>query len=90
MTTSRSERLAQVLKTLLWEEWDPIGVRGLGPDDEYDSYAMRILVMLNEGKSEQDVAAYLRCAATENMGLSDPGDCDRIAQRAVAIYGEAA
>jgi hypothetical protein len=40
----------EAIKRLLWEDWDPIGVNGFGPNDEYDNYAFRIFVMLKEGK----------------------------------------
>ncbi|WP_344699157.1 hypothetical protein [Sphingomonas limnosediminicola] len=74
------------MKRLLWEHWDPIGVKRFGPDDEYDSYALRIFVMLNEGKRATDIAEYLRWAALETMGLSDAGDCVAIAQTVVKIH----
>lgn len=28
------------MRGLLWEKWDPLGLRDMAPEDEYDSYAM--------------------------------------------------
>ena len=62
------------VRQLFWREWDPIGVNGSGPDDEYDAYADKAYVMLTvEGAIESAIAAYLFKIATEHMGLSNHG-----------------
>ncbi len=56
------------IKLLLWSEWDPIGVNGWGgPEDEYDSYAPRVLRMAQEGASVEAIAAYLDEVVVERM-----------------------
>ena len=75
----------QKIRRLLWDEWDPIGVNGIAPDDEYDSYAHRIFAMLGEGKRVDEIADYLRWAASENMGLGGAGREEAIASDAQAI-----
>lgn len=56
---------------LLWEEWDPIGVRDYGgPDDEYRGYVPIIVALLAEGASELQIAEQLYKIATVAMGLS--------------------
>ena len=77
------------IKRILWEDWDPIGVNGVGPDDEYDSYAFRVFAMLTGGKGATEIAEYLRWAAIENMGLSDAGDYAGIARRVIEIHESA-
>ena len=74
------------IKRLLSEKWDPIGVNGLGPDDEYDSYAFRVFVMLKEGRRESAIAEYLKWVETENMGLDESGLHESIAASLVDIY----
>lgn len=60
------ERVEQVL----WEDWDPIGVRDLGgPDDEYDSYAPTVLEMLLASATEEELVAHLHAIEVEQMGL---------------------
>ena len=80
------------MKRLLWEAWDPIGVNAHGPEgeydgpeDEYDSYAFRVFVMLNEGKGQTEIAEYLRWIETEHMGLNGSGRESDIAQKAIEI-----
>jgi hypothetical protein len=65
------ENRAKVRKILL-EEWDPIGVRDVEEaQDEYDRYVGEVFVMLmDNGASEQAIAAYLYDVATNYMGLS--------------------
>jgi hypothetical protein len=75
----------QKISRLLWEEWDPIGVNGIAPDDEYDSYALRVFSMLSEGKRETEIAQYLTWAVTENMGLSSSDHGQSIANHAALI-----
>jgi hypothetical protein len=76
------------IKQLLWEEWDPIGVSDLEdwPSDEYDSYAMHIFSMLNDGNSVQDLTEYLLWAETENMGLSPSNLHQPVARSAKQIF----
>jgi hypothetical protein len=67
------------VREILLHEWDPIKIAGMGPDDEYDSYADKAYVMLmDERATETEIAAYLFDVATEHMGLSDR---DRLAER---------
>jgi hypothetical protein len=51
------------------DEWDPIGVRGV-PEaaDEYDSYLPRLVSRLREGKTADEIAAYLTWVEEEYMG----------------------
>jgi hypothetical protein len=57
---------------ILWEEWDPIGVRQLvdWPDDEYDGYVWPVIAVVMKAEPVEIIADYLDWAATENMGLS--------------------
>ena len=67
---SRENRLR--VRQLFLRKWDPIGIRGAGPDDEYDTYADKAYVMLmDERATGAASAAYLLNVATEHMGLSD-------------------
>ena len=75
----------QNIMRLLWEEWDPIGVKGIAPDDEYDSYAQRVYAMLSEGKQVGEIADYLTWAVRENMGMGGADRDEAIASDAQAI-----
>ncbi|MEQ1538695.1 MAG: hypothetical protein ABL928_07195 [Sphingorhabdus sp.] len=75
------------LKTLLWKEWDPIGVNDMeDAKDEYDSYAFQIFVMLNEGRAEEDVMSYLNWLETDHIGLGLSGKNEKIVDRIFEIH----
>ena len=78
----------EAIKRILWEDWDPIGVNHFAPDDEYDSYAFQIFVMLKKGQGLVEIRDYLESAEVENMGLPNSGRHDDIARRIVQLRGE--
>ncbi len=79
--------LLEALKALLWEEWDPIGVRGMGGhDDEYNGYAFEIWTMLKRGASASDIETYLAGMETGHIGLSrNSGRAMAVAESAIAL-----
>jgi hypothetical protein len=54
---------------ILWSKWDPIGVNGLGPDDEYDDYIGPIISKLAAGASVDEIFAYLNWVTADRMEL---------------------
>ena len=60
----------RAINAILWKEWDPIGC-GV-PEDEYESYVWPVYKLLIGGAPRDDVAAYLRWTADENITLSVP------------------
>ena len=62
-------KLQMIRIVLLWA-WDPIGVRDI-PEaaDEYDSYALAVLQMLETGASDRHIADYLTSVVRDRMGL---------------------
>ena len=67
--TERRARLQTVRIVLHWA-WDPIGVRGIEEAaDEYDSYALPVLGMLERGAIDEEVAGYLTSVEVDLMGL---------------------
>lgn len=70
------DRGARELRELLYEEWDPIGLKQLAEDssDEYEAYAGQLARRLRAGASEGEVAALLQAFRVE-MGL-EPGEPD--------------
>jgi hypothetical protein len=80
----RSRRNRSRVRELFWREWDPIGVNtALAAHDEYDRYADRSYVMLmEEGRSELDIADYLYYISSEYMGI---GESQRLKDLAIAV-----
>lgn len=68
------DRGARELRELLYEEWDPIGVKHLAEDsaDEYEAYAGQLARRLRAGASEEEIAALLASFRVD-MGL-DAGE----------------
>ena len=68
------DRGAAELRDLLYQEWDPIGLKDLAEDsaDEYEAYAGQIVRRLRAGADDEDVAALLESFRRE-MGL-EPAD----------------
>jgi hypothetical protein len=74
------------VRRLLMDEWDPIGVAGEPHAvDEYDTYVGGVGQMLREGKTADEIAAYLRDIHENSMG-SSPSPTRRQADTAVAAH----
>jgi hypothetical protein len=58
------------IQSVLMQEWDPIGVRGV-PEaaDEYDSYIMPVYQILRERRSENALLDYMEWML-DRMGLA--------------------
>ena len=70
---------------VLWEDWDPIGVRALGgPEDEYSGYVGSILALLRSGATEAELSGRLAIIRCQSMGLPRNDAHDRRAARILA------
>jgi hypothetical protein len=61
----------------LLNEWDPIGVGGDGPKDEYDCLLWPVMRQLEADAPPEELTAFLAAELEEHFGL--PGDAERIA-----------
>lgn len=50
--------------------WDPIGVICESNQDEYDSYAVDFINLLDRGAPVPEIVEFMRWLALEHMGLS--------------------
>jgi len=68
-----AKQLHKSVRSLLLDEWDPIGVNDVPEaNDEYDAYVRGVHKLLTTGKGATEVFDYLWWVETEHMGL--PGD----------------
>ena len=70
----------------LLDEWDPIGVADIAPD-EYDCLIAPLLVRLEAGARRAEISEYLWFELGDHFGL-DPARCDvdAMANRLVAWW----
>lgn len=61
----------QWIRRSLRKDWDPIGLGNEGPDDEYDSYALRLFGRLLHGASIAEGAAFLATVEVSSLGLPE-------------------
>jgi hypothetical protein len=72
--------------TLLLNEWDPIGVADIAPD-EYECMLAPLLKKLGDGAGRSEISQFLWFELEDHFGL-DPAryDVDSIANRIVAWW----
>lgn len=49
------ETLVRQISDIIYDEYDPIGVKGLAPRDEYDGMAVRVASRMRQAESLADV-----------------------------------
>ena len=49
--------------------WDPIGVISEHNQNEYDSYSVEIVRLLDRGATVDEIVDYMRWVVTERMGI---------------------
>jgi hypothetical protein len=82
-------RGARELRELLYEEWDPIGLKDLADDsaDEYEHYAGQLVRRLRAGSTVEEIAALLE-SFRRDMGLEPQDPPLETARRIRAWYRE--
>lgn len=61
-------RIQAAIREVLYRDWDPIGVCGIAPVDEYDSYIGSIYRLLSTAPTRESVAQELLKIEKECMG----------------------
>jgi hypothetical protein len=79
------------MRALLWEKWDPLAVREIAPDDEYDGYARVLAGKLQRGDDRGEIADYLARALDEDRVITPAWTerCNRTAQALLDWYEQA-
>lgn len=80
--------LFEAIDTILWENWDPIGVNDVeDARDEYTSYVPHLLKLKKDGADAVKIAKHLYQLATVSMGIynSDMYSCKTIANKIIAL-----
>ena len=90
MSESRDQRAADIqdaIRRILYRDWDPIGVCGAAPDDEYDSYIGGVYRILATSRSEEALIQFLAGAAENLIGPQEsaPDDLRSVARKLMAL-----
>ena len=73
IANSKEKRVAEIqdsIRQILYREWDPIGVSGSAPEDEYDSYIGPVYRILSGSRSEQELIDFLFRTERDTIGVS--------------------
>lgn len=65
----KGNRIQNEIREVLYRNWDPIGVSGDSPDDEYDSYIGGVYRVLTGTRSISDLTEYLHLVEKERIGV---------------------
>lgn len=72
MTDPREQRAKDIMKDIhdvLWNDWDPIGINDVAPEDEYDSYIGGIYRLLASKCTKDKLINHLLQIELDKMGL---------------------
>jgi len=78
--------LYQAIDEILWNDWDPIGVKDSAPRDEYQGYTPEIFRLKISGADKDSIAKRLNEIETKTMGLIGNIDhCKLIAEMIINL-----
>ncbi|MGI4884535.1 MAG: hypothetical protein ACRYFR_06190 [Janthinobacterium lividum] len=84
--TAQQQLVYDAIDEILWNEWDPIGVNGIAPRDEYQSCTPSIFQLKISGAGVDAIAERLRCLEIEIIGTdSSLAYCKQIAEKIVDL-----
>lgn len=79
--TKEETLLFEFIDDLLRYEWDPLGLNGYGPGDEYASYVPQIFGLAVGNATAEGISGRLRSLETETIGVAgDFEKCKRLAR----------
>jgi hypothetical protein len=90
MPDSRVKRAAEIqdaIRQILYRDWDPIGVCGGAPEDEYDSHIGGVYRILSGSRSEEELIQFLAGRSEDILGsqVPEPERLRSVAQKLLAL-----
>jgi hypothetical protein len=82
-----AKKIQNQIAELLFDDWDPVGVNDMAPNDEYDSYVGGIYRLLVSGADERQLAAHLQQVEVEQMGIVTNPDHRTLVSRKLLDLG---
>ena len=68
----RAREIYSAINDILYSYWDPIGMRGALPKDEYEAYVGKVYRALVDGKSEFGLIRLLTSMENNSLGVRAP------------------
>lgn len=66
----KAKKIQESIRRILFDDWDPLGLNGIAPGDEYDSFIGSIYHLLAQDASEREIIDRLYQHETKDMGLT--------------------
>lgn len=84
---NKNSALFDAIDTILWEDWDPIGINDSNQvKDEYRGYVPHLLKLKLEGADKTKITRHLTHIETVNIGLSgNPVRCELVAKKIIEL-----
>ena len=67
----RAREIQDRISEILYEDWDPLGLKDVAPSDEYDGYVGGVYRVLASGASCEQVAEHLAGVERGPLGYSE-------------------
>lgn len=64
----RGVEAMDAIRNVLFDDWDPIGVKAFAPRDEYDHYIAGVYRLLSRGASEDEIIEHLCGLESDQVG----------------------
>ena len=68
---TKSKKIMKDIRQVLYRDWDPIGIFGYGPEDEYDACIGPVYQILSTSRSEKELVDVLRSFEMKSTALAD-------------------
>jgi len=78
--------LYKEIDEILWNDWDPIGIKDIAPRDEYQSYTPTIFKLKTNGSDKETIAKTLHEIETVTIGvIGNIEHCRQIADKIINL-----
>jgi len=86
LPSSNIKRQMGEIDEILWNDWDPIGIKAIAPRDEYQSYTPTIFKLKNTGADRETIANTLHEIETVTIGVvGNLERCRQIADKIIKL-----
>ncbi len=80
------KNLYQEIDEILWNDWDPIGINGIAPRDEYQTHTPIIFSLKRKGANEKEIANKLHKIEKETIGVFGSFEhCKKVARKIIEL-----